>query len=481
MNRRNFLAGGFLAGAMGIGLKSYYGISLTEQSTPFGSDSFPDLINRSIEENRMADVEVTLIDVLENPVPFAEVAIEMQSHDFTFGTAVNAAYFISDTSETDPYRTELAELFNTAVLDYHHQWNPWETPADREVSNQMVSWLQQNGLSVRGHSALWQRPDIGVIPADVVESLSSSSSSDSATYLEERTTAHIRDVVGNNAGEVYEWEIINEHIDHYDVTEAINPDEPPQQSPQLVEWFNAAAEADPSANLYINEYDLISREDETHRQELEDLVSYLIDEGVPIDGVGIQGHFDGYDESVGPLELRRLLDRYASHGVDLQVTEYDTFGPGWTEQEEAEHLEIVLRTLFSHPSTVGFLMWGFWDGMHWQDNAPLFREDWSRKPAYDVYTDLVFNDWWTDERGLTDEAGTYRTTVFLGEHEITATIDNTTITEQVDITEPTTKSINLQFGITEDLNRLSEAPNPTRDRRLLNWCPRSDCHEGDNA
>ena len=28
--------------------------------------------------------------------------------------------------------------------------------------------------------------------------------------------------------------------------------------------------------------------------------------------------------------------------------------------------------IFSHPATNGFLMWGFWDGAHWKDNAPYF-------------------------------------------------------------------------------------------------------------
>lgn len=42
------------------------------------------------------------------------------------------------------------------------------------------------------------------------------------------------------------------------------------------------------------------------------------------------------------------------------------------------------------------------------------NDDWSRKPAHDVYTDLVFDQWWTDETGVTDSDGSYRMDAFLG-------------------------------------------------------------------
>lgn len=55
---------------------------------------------------------------------------------------------------------------------------------------------------------------------------------------------------------------------------------------------------------------------------------------------------------------------------------------------------------FSHPSVDAFIMWGFWDGNHWHQNAPIFNLDWSIKPSGQAYIDKVFNEWWTNEELL---------------------------------------------------------------------------------
>jgi hypothetical protein len=103
--------------------------------------------------------------------------------------------------------------------------------------------------------------------------------------------------------------------------------------------------------------------------------------------------------------------------------------------------------VFSHPATVGFLMWGFWDEIHWQGNAPLFRADWSTKPAYDVYVDLVFDQWWTDESGRTGPDGIYRTRAFLGEHRVTVrTPDATeTVARTVTLDTPGTTTVTVSL------------------------------------
>jgi hypothetical protein len=64
-------------------------------------------------------------------------------------------------------------------------------------------------------------------------------------------------------------------------------------------------------------------------------------------------------------------------------------------------------------------MWGFWDGRHWHNNAPLYRKDWSLKPAGQVYRDLVLGAFRTNLSGNADAAGVYRTRAFLGSYEIT--------------------------------------------------------------
>jgi hypothetical protein len=66
-------------------------------------------------------------------------------------------------------------------------------------------------------------------------------------------------------------------------------------------------------------------------------------------------------------------------------------------------------------------MWGFWDGSHWKKNAPLYRGDWSEKPANKVYRDLVLGKWRTNATGTSDAAGKYAVRAFHGEYSITVT------------------------------------------------------------
>ena len=363
----------------------------------------------------MSDVGVRVVDTSGEPISDAEVNLEMQDHEFRFGSAVTADELVEGAADGS-YRSHLLDLFNTVVFENAHKWKHWETGDTSDVADRAVRWLRENGLDVRGHAALWQNSEVGAVPDDVVTKVESDDP-DRGDYLADRTTDHVWDIITHYAGELAEWDVLNEHLDYHDITEAIDPDEPPQESPVLIEWFETAEAAAPEADRYYNDFDIITGGEE-RRAELETLLSYLRDASA-IDGLGMQAHFDGREKAIGPDEFREVLDRYASFGIDLKVTEYDTYGSGWTEEDEADHLSVVLKTLFGHPAATGFLMWGFWDGNHWRDNAPLFREDWSEKPAYDVYTDLVFDEWWTDETGVTDANGYYGTRAFHGEYELT--------------------------------------------------------------
>jgi len=408
-------------------------------------DDWEKQADAAIQETRTTDLSVTVKDAAGDPVSNASIDTTMQAHEFSFGTAVNASYLMDHSEEGDPYRTHLRDLFNTAVLENYHKWGHWEIDTRRAVANSATEWLLRSDIDVRGHNVLWQRTDINTLPNDVIAKLESDDP-DRADFLTERTTTHTWDIVKAYADEINEWEILNEHVDNHAITKAITPNVPPQRSPQVADWFWTAEAAAPEADFYINEYNLITGEYEDHRKKMEELVQYLQTRGAPIDGIGMQGHFNTRAEAITPERLRELFDRFSSLDVDLKITEYDTYGDGWTEANEAEHLNVVLRTAFSHPAVVGFLMWGFWDGSHWQNNAPLFRADWSEKPAYQVYTDLVFDEWWTDKSGTTDENGHYETQVFHGEYKITVTNGNNSQTVTPRIIDPDSKEITVRLG-----------------------------------
>jgi endo-1,4-beta-xylanase len=89
--------------------------------------------------------------------------------------------------------------------------------------------------------------------------------------------------------------------------------------PDYIEMaFRYAHEADPTIKLYYNDYDLINpkKRDKTYK-----MVKELLDKGVPIHGIGMQGHWvleDNLKEN-----LPAAIDKFASLGLDVQITELD--------------------------------------------------------------------------------------------------------------------------------------------------------------
>jgi hypothetical protein len=178
------------------------------------------------------------------------------------------------------------------------------------------------------------------------------------------------------------------------------------------------AQADPNARLFVNEYRILSHSgmDLAAQDRLRDLIGIIEGNGGRVDGIGMQSHMTY--PLTPPERVYEILEAFSAPGKEIAITEYDACGV--EETIAADYMRDFLTVVFSHPSVTGFLMWGFWDGAHWKDDAPLFRKDWTLKPSGQAFFDLVFDTWWTDTEGQTDEQGGLLVSSFLGEYEITA-------------------------------------------------------------
>ena len=58
-----------------------------------------------------------------------------------------------------------------------------------------------------------------------------------------------------------------------------------------------------------------------HRDHYEKMIQLLVDQGAPLDGIGMQGHFGS--SLTSPDDLMEILDRYAKFEKEIAVTEYD--------------------------------------------------------------------------------------------------------------------------------------------------------------
>jgi endo-1,4-beta-xylanase len=357
---------------------------------------------RRIEKVRKADLVVRVTDAGGKPLPGARVNAAMTRHAFGFGTAINhwKLFDERDPAGREKYRAAVRKHFNKAVIENGHKWNHWgwENPESRKLTLAAVKWLRDAGIEVRGHCILW--PSWRHMPKRV-KGLAGDKEA-----LRAEIRKRIADVVTANKSTLTEWDVVNEANTNHDVMDILGRE-------AMIEWFQLARKADPSVQLFLNDYSILNGR---HVPGCERWVRMLLDGGAPIGGIGIQGHLGA--GSVPPEEMLKVLDRMAKLGLPLEITELDAFTAD--RELQADYLRDVLIVMFSHPAVEGVIMWGFWDGAHWKRNALLYNRDWTLKPSGAEWDRLIFKAWWTKAGGSSDAKGGCTLRGFLGEYEVTA-------------------------------------------------------------
>ncbi|SDK54819.1 endo-1,4-beta-xylanase [Natronorubrum texcoconense] len=403
-------------------------------------DGWEEEADARIQEHRTANLTVSVTDADGDAVD-AAVDLEMQDHEFAFGTAVDANRLQTDDADGEQYRGLIPELFNTTVLENHHKWRFFED--NQELADDATDWILEQDLDIRGHACLWSSRDSNSIPEDVEDAMDEGD----ADYVAERSLEHIETVIEHYGDDMEHWDVVNEAVHETEMTEVIDgEDVDPVEAPILEEWYETATEVAPeSVALDVNDYNVLSGPYEGTRDDYERQIEFLAGAaGVDLGGIGLQSHFSR-GEQLTPGEIMDVLDRYAEagDGAPLRITEFDMADPNWLEADKADFFHWFLKTIYSHPEMEDFLMWGFWDDEHWQDDAPLFDEEWNPKPTYDVYTDLVFEEWWTDETGETNADGAFNATAFLGEYDLTIDAGDGEFSTSLSLEEPTDESVEI--------------------------------------
>lgn len=358
-----------------------------------------------IEKIRKGDLTVLVKDKAGKPVRGADVAVRMRKHAFLFGTAVSGGSFSNGRMTPEnlaKYKQEIVELFNFAVMENETKWPQWANVASRPATLAVLDWLRDSGLKVRGHNLVWPSWNNTNVKA-------AQDARNDPAALAKVILDHITETTTDLRGRFVDWDVINETFTNHDFMDILGRH-------AMVDWFKAARAGDPNAKLFINDFNVLEGEDKPHQDDYAATIQYLIDQGAPFDGIGLQSHFAA---RVTPMdEVMKRLDRFAAFGKELEITEFDINTSD--EATQADYTRDFMTAVFSHPSVKAFVMWGFWEGAHWRPSGAMLRRDWSPKPNADVYKDLVFKRWWTDAGGKTSSKGTFATRGFLGDYEIEA-------------------------------------------------------------
>jgi len=230
---------------------------------------------------------------------------------FLVGAALNPAQF---TDEDARGSTLIKAQFNSISPENVLKWERVHPEPDRysfELPDRYVSFGEKNHMFIVGHTLVWHNQ----VPARVFQDENGNPADREA--LLKRMSDHIHTVVGRYQGRINGWDVVNE---------ALEEDGTLRQTPWLkiigedyiAKAFQFAHEADPQAELYYNDYNL---ENEAKLKGAVELLKKLQAQGVPISGVGIQGHY--HMDAPSNEQVDVAISAFAKLGLKVMVTELD--------------------------------------------------------------------------------------------------------------------------------------------------------------
>ena len=225
------------------------------------------------------------------------------------------------------YTALLTKHYNSITAEDQMKFDalqPSEGNFSYGTADQMVNFAVQNGMQVRGHALVWHRQT----PSWVF--------SGSSAEVLQRMRNHITNVMQHFKGKVQIWDVVNEAIMD-DGTYRTNNESGNDQSSgwygalgesYIAEAFIAARAADPDAKLFYNDY---YNYHPVRRQAIYEMLAGLREDGVPVDGVGLQAHLNlapGTDSSEQSYHqtvenMAEAIEMYSSLGLEVQITEMD--------------------------------------------------------------------------------------------------------------------------------------------------------------
>ena len=293
---------------------------------------------------------------------------EKYANYFKIGAAVNA-------KSIQAHGGLIKEQFNSLTAENAtkpSEANPREGVYCLEEADTIAAFAKENGLALRGHTFVWhnQVPDWWFEGAN-------------AEQLMARVEQYMKTMAGRYP-QMYCWDVVNEAVEDKE-------DYLLRKSPWLEicgedfipKAFELARSIMPNTDLYYNDYSEF-RPDKC--EKMVKLLTWLKERGAPVDGVGLQCHwqkdYPTYDE------LCRGMEAFAKLGLKIHITEMDLSVCAQDElsakEKTAEDMELqakrygeAFRVFREYHELVDCVtLWGVSDDMTWLDYFPAKRKNW---------------------------------------------------------------------------------------------------------
>ena len=318
---------------------------------------------------------------------------------FTIGVAVNQR------NVTNPEQQALIlQNFNSITAENDMKPQPTEPRQGQfnfNNADRIANFCRENGIRLRGHCLMWHAQIGEWIYKDAAGNLLPKEE------MFRRMRDHIHTVVGRYKDIVYAWDVVNEAM-----TDDKNAEDPYRQSPMyqiagdefIAKAFQYAREADPNALLFYNDY---NETDPVKSRRIFEMVKKMKDNGVPIDGIGMQGHYNIYgpkeDEIDAAITLYKQVVSHI-HVTELDVRANEEMGGQLRFSQEgmevsdslkqhlADQYARIFRALRKHKDVIdNVTFWNLSDRDSWLGarNYPLlFDSDYQPKQAYQTVMNM---------------------------------------------------------------------------------------------
>lgn len=309
--------------------------------------------------------------------------------DFYIGAAINEAQITWQDEHGDAL---LLAQFDSISPENALKWesvHPQPGKYDFSLTDKYVDFGVKHHMWTVGHNLVWHSQ----VPAWVFHDDQGNLLTRDALLA--RMHEHIAKVVGRYKGKIQSWDVVNEALNE-DGTLRASMWEKIIGDDYIAKAFEYAHEADPSAQLTYNDYNL---ENPAKRDGAVALVRKLQAAGVPINCVGIQDH----DSLTWPTadQESAAIEAFSALGVKVAISELDVdvlppaLGhqtadvsahaaadpklnpwpdglPDAVQQQLAQQYATLFKVYVAHKDAISRVtFWGVTDGDSWKNDWPV--------------------------------------------------------------------------------------------------------------